>query len=81
MNATAEIGYWELYNGSDYDEEEDEYAEIFQCFIIDEKGAEILSYWTNEIVYYNEALDMYVWGVTHYGTNWSYVLTNISIDI
>lgn len=34
----------------------------------------------NEIVYYNETLDMYLWGVTHYGTSWDYVLTSIKID-
>ena len=34
---------------------------------------------TDEIVYYNEELDMYVWGITHYGTSWDYVLTDIAI--
>ncbi len=54
--------------------------EIFQYFIISDSGAEILKDWTNEIVFYNEELDMYVWGVTHYGTSWSYVLTNIKLN-
>lgn len=80
ISKTADIGFWELVNGSDYDEEYDEYAEIFQYFIIDKQGAEILSTWTDEIVYYNEVLDMYVWGVTHWGTAWNYVLTDIRID-
>ena len=35
---------------------------------------------TNEIVFYSEDLDMYLWGVTHYGTSWDYVLTDIKID-
>ena len=65
-------------------EEEQERAnyeqEIFQWYIIDGNGAEILEYWTDEIVYYNYALDMYVWGVTHFGTSWSYVLTDIKIE-
>ena len=26
---------------------------------------------------YNETLDIWLWGVTHYGTSWDYVLTNI----
>ena len=79
MFKTADIGFWELYNGSDYDEESDCYADIMQSFIIDERGAEILSTWTNEIVYYNETLDMYVWSVTHWGTAWDCVLTDIKI--
>lgn len=55
-------------------------SEIFQYFIISDEGARILKDWTNEIVFYNEALDMYVWGVTHWGTSWSYVLTDIKLN-
>lgn len=63
------------------DEEEESYnAEIFQYFIISYNGAEILKDWTDEIVYYNELLDMYVWGVTHWGTGWDYVLTDIKLN-
>lgn len=54
--------------------------EIFQYFIISEQGANILKEWTDEIVYYNETLDMYVWGVTHLGTDWDYVLTDIQLN-
>ena len=54
--------------------------EIFQYFIISEQGANILKEWTDEIVYYNETLDMYVWGVTHLGTGWDYVLTDIQLN-
>ena len=53
------------------------YAEIFQYYIIDENGAEILKDYTDEIVMYNAELDMYVWCVTHWGTSWDYVLTDI----
>ena len=80
LSKTAEIGCWELDNGSDYDEDTGELIDIYQYFIIDPRGAEILSEWTDEIVYYNEVLDMYVWGVTHWGTAWDYVLTDIRID-
>lgn len=71
--------YWDLVNGCDYDEETENTAEIFQWYIISDRGAEILQEYTNEIVYYNEELDMYLWGVTHYGTAWDYVLTDIKI--
>ena len=54
--------------------------EIFQYFIISESGAEILKDYTDEIVFYNEELNMYVWGVTHWGTSWDYVLTDIPLN-
>lgn len=55
-------------------------TEVFQYFIVDDNGAELLSE-INEIVFYNEYLDMNVWGVTHYGTSWDYVLTDIKIEL
>mgnify|MGYP003299357246 CR=1 FL=1 len=79
ISKTAEIGYWECVSGNDYDEESDTYAEIFQYFIVSDKGAEILQE-VGEIVYYNDTLDMYVWGVTHWGTSWDYLLTDIKLD-
>lgn len=60
-------------------EEQERTEEIFQYYIVDDNGAEILQE-CNEIVFYNETLDMYVWGVTHYGTSWAYVLTDIRIE-
>lgn len=62
---------WELVNGSDYDEE------IFQWFIVSDAGAEMIQDYTDEILYYHEELDIYLWGVTHYGTSWDYVLMDI----
>lgn len=59
--------------------EQDDEPEVFQWFIVDNWGARLLQK-INEIVYYNEKLDMYLWGVTHCGTSWDYVLTNIKID-
>lgn len=60
--------------------EEADMDEIFQYFIVDDNGARILKE-INEIVFYNEELDMYVWGVTHYGTSWDYVLTDIKCNV
>ena len=60
--------------------EEAHYEEIYQYYIISDNGAEILKDYTNEIIFYNEALDMYVWGVTHWGTSWDYVLTDIRLN-
>jgi hypothetical protein len=70
----------ELYNGNDYDEENDCYEDIYQYYIISSYGAEILERYTDEIVYYIPSIDIYVWGVTHFGTSWDYVLTDIKID-
>ena len=56
--------------------EQEEYPDVFQTYIVSAGGAEILED-INEIVWYNDELDMYVWGVTHWGTGWDYVLTDI----
>lgn len=73
----------EIYNLNDriteLECEQDDDPEVFQWFIVGDLGAKLLQD-INEIVYYNDTLDMYLWGVTHYGTSWDYVLTNIKID-
>lgn len=56
------------------------YIDIYQYYIIDSAGYRILTEHTNEIVFYNEELDIAVWGVAHCGTSWDYVLTDIIID-
>lgn len=80
IGATQTIGFWDIVNGCEYDEENDEYTEIFQYYIVDDNGAQILQDYTDEILFYNEELDMYVWGVTHWGTSWDYVLTDIKLN-
>lgn len=61
--------------------EQDEQQEIYQYYIISDAGADLLKDLTDEILYYLPALDVYIWGVTHYGTSWAYVLTDIKIEI
>lgn len=68
---------WELVNGFDVTDEM--FYDIYQYFIITYRGANFLRSYTDEIVYYHEELNMYVWGVTHYGTAWEYVLTDIKL--
>ena len=63
---------------NELEEEQDCCPEIYQYYIVSDSGAEILKK-IDEIVFYNEELDMYVWGVTHWGTSWDYVLTDIKI--
>lgn len=69
---------WELENGLEEDEDGD-YYEIYQYYIISDGGARILKDLTDELVFYHEELDMYLWGITHFGTAWSYVLTDIKL--
>lgn len=64
---------------NDLESEQDEQPDVYQWYIVDDSGADLLKE-CNEIVYYNETLDMYLWGVTHWGTSWDYVLTNIPIE-
>lgn len=73
------IGYyeWELVNGCE--EDEDGWYEVYQYYIISDSGFRFLEEYTDEIVYYHEELDMYVWGITHFGTSWDYVLTDIKL--
>lgn len=78
ISKTQDIGYWDIVSGCDYDEETDSYTDIYQYYIVDDNGARILEE-AEEILFYNEELDMYVWGVTHWGTSWDYVLTDIKI--
>ena len=63
-----------------WDDIEEKYIDIFQYYIIDNWGVEILSNYTDEIIFYNEKLDVYLWGITHWGTSWDYVLTDIKIE-
>lgn len=86
--------YWELVSGQDQytvdkdgnecDPDSDEcygvhVYDVYQTYIISEKGYDFLSRNTDEIVYYCEELDIYLWGITHFGTSWDYVLTNIKL--
>lgn len=54
------------------------YIDIFQFFIVSDNALELLKE-AGEVVLYSEKLDCYIWCVTHYGTGWDYVLTNIKL--
>lgn len=79
---------WYLELGEDYDEENEEYIDIYQYYIVDvdswrlEKYKEYLQETNTEsdlILWYDNDLDVYILGVSHCGTAWSYVPTNIEI--
>lgn len=63
---------WEIISGT-FD------SAIFQDYIISEQGYKVLEELTDELVFYNEKLDLYIWAVDHYGTAWSHVLTDIKL--
>lgn len=63
---------WEMING--------EFKEmVFQDYLISEQGYKLLEELTDEYVFYNENLDLYIWAITHYGTSWDYVLTDVKL--
>lgn len=77
---------WELELNEEC--EDDEYIDIYQYFIVDvdswrfEKYKEYLQE-TNKLsdltLWYDNELDIYILGVSHCGTSWEYVPTNIEI--
>lgn len=68
----ATMSDWEIVAG-EFD------TVIFQDYIITEEGYKILRDYTDEVVFYNDNLDMYIWSIDHYGTSWDYVLTDIEL--
>ena len=61
--------------------EQDEQQEIYQYYIVSSSGADIIQEYTHDPLFYLPVIDCYVWGVTHWGTSWDYVLTDIKIDL
>lgn len=49
---------------------------IYQTYIVNEYTHEILKEY-GQLTWYNEDLNAYFWGVTHYGTSWSMVMNSI----
>lgn len=57
---------WELINGSAEDA-----SDVCQYYIISDDAAElIMKKDAEQVIYYSEYLDMYVWGVAVYGAPW-----------
>ena len=60
-------------------ETSEELEDIFQYYIVDNNALWYLKR-MNEIVFYSEILDCYIWGITHYGTSWDYVMTSLKLS-
>lgn len=68
-------------NGDECDADEatdEQYSEVFQWFIIDSSTANRIKRATDELIFYSDKLDVYVLGVTHFGTSWDYVGTEFT---
>ena len=83
-NKILDVDYNLLDNqelGSLYDEETDEYEEVYQWYIVN-----VDSWMLNKLkeldfdgiqLFYSDVLEKYILGVTHWGTSWDYVLTDV----
>lgn len=71
---------FEFEIGSDYDEENDEYIDIYQYYLIDTNEYCINNLkeinCDNVIIAWSEKLENYVLFVPHFGTSWDYIMTN-----
>lgn len=72
---SGEVDYCYVHDTKEECEEKEEECryeniEIYQEYVISESGAEYLQRNTNEIVWYSESINMYLWAITHFGTSW-----------
>lgn len=63
---------------NDIEDAYEEYNEVYQYYIIRGCDAETIEYYTDDIILYSSELDMYLWGIQHWGTSWDCV--PISLD-
>lgn len=55
--------------------------DIYQTYIITNRGAEYLFNHTSELISYSEKLQLWFWHIGHWGTSWSGVHTQIVDNI
>ena len=68
----------QAYLKGDYEGDVNKSAvDIYQWFIISRSGADFLMRRTEEIVYYSQTLEMYVWAIDDFGTPWEAVWRTI----
>lgn len=86
----SELGEYleeEMVCGSLYDEENDQYVDIYQYFICNlngctEEDLQELEKNNNDnsiLLAYSEKLGVYILMVDHWGTGWDYVMTDIEL--
>ena len=69
----------DLWEDPQGEEIEGEQKQVFQWYLISISDAEYLKRTTDELIFYSEVLDEFVWGVTHYGTPWESVEVEVKI--
>lgn len=73
--------YDEEFNPNDDTEIEYSYSEVYQWYLVaDNPYTREMLEQANQVWGYIEELDLLVWGVTHWGTSWDYVLTDIKLS-
>ena len=77
-NIAYDVEELELVSGDYYNEEGDYYEDIYQYYIINDSLADRLKD-IDELIFYHNRLNIYVLGVTHFGTGWSHVLTDLKL--
>lgn len=79
-NSNGEILSPEEYEKiEDQEDYEEIYEDVYQYFMIDSAAAERFATYTNELIIYNDDLDLYLLCITHCGTGWDYVPANWKI--
>lgn len=71
---------WEVNSGDIYDEYGDP-VEPCAYFIVSENDADRLARHTNELLFYNDNLHIYLLAVIHGGTAWNYVETAYTVNV
>lgn len=56
------------------------YDDVYQYYIINDNDVDLFEKLEYPI-YRCEQLDLYIVGITHFGTSWDYILTNFPIEI
>lgn len=84
-NDIVNIDDYSIYDNMKYerDEEEEnddcEYPEIFQWFIVEPNDYWFELYKDNFIMTYSDKLNVWILCVDHWGTSWDYVATDVKI--
>ena len=77
-NEIAEKFPLEFENIPENETDEAEFLEIFQYYLFNERDLSLIKE-LNAPVFYCAELDLYILGVTHFGTSWDYVLTDVNL--
>lgn len=82
-NDIVKIEDYSIYDNMEYerneDDEDDEYPEIYQWFIVEPHDYWFEQYKDNFVMTYSDELNVWILCVTHFGTGWSYVPTDVKI--